>query len=139
MKRIRFFSAIITDGKIAMVYNMAPDRIFWTLPGGGVENNETFEETAVREAFEEVNLRIKVIRFLFKQEFSSGIEYCYLAEPEKPENISTGYDPELDIDKQTIKKAEWKDIIEVKDDVQIRIVLKKLTADEKLKYKIITL
>jgi 8-oxo-dGTP diphosphatase len=138
MNRIRVFSAIIYNGKIAMVHNIEPHRVFWTLPGGGVEDNENFEETAVREAFEEVNLKIKIIRFLYKKNYSAGIEYCYLGEPIDPENISTGYDPELGKNNQTIVKAEWREITEVKDDIQVSLVLKKLTINEKMKYKIET-
>lgn len=35
---------------------------FWFLPGGGVEENESIEETAKREAAEELGLEIKVNR-----------------------------------------------------------------------------
>jgi len=33
---------------------------FWFLPGGGVEQNESIEETAKREAAEELGLEIKI-------------------------------------------------------------------------------
>ena len=33
---------------------------FWFLPGGGVEQNESIEETAKREALEELGLEVKV-------------------------------------------------------------------------------
>lgn len=35
-----------------------PEPLFWKLPGGGQEARETPEETAVREIFEELGLRI---------------------------------------------------------------------------------
>lgn len=37
---------------------------FWFLPGGGVEHNESIEETAKREAFEELGLGIKIGRII---------------------------------------------------------------------------
>ena len=89
MDRIRAFSAIIYNGTIAMIHNIEPNRIYWTLPGGGVENDENPEEAAIREAFEEANLHIKIIRYLFKSEYRGGTEHCFLAEPIDPEAMST--------------------------------------------------
>jgi 8-oxo-dGTP diphosphatase len=37
---------------------------FWFLPGGGVEQNESVEETAKREALEELGLGIKINRVI---------------------------------------------------------------------------
>ena len=41
-----------------------PSKGIWFLPGGGVEQNESIEETAKREAVEELGLEIRVIRIL---------------------------------------------------------------------------
>jgi hypothetical protein len=46
------------DDKFAIV--MDPSNGFWFLPGGGVEQNESMEEAARREAFEELGLEIKI-------------------------------------------------------------------------------
>jgi len=37
---------------------------FWFLPGGGMEQNESIEETAKREALEELGLEIKIERVI---------------------------------------------------------------------------
>jgi 8-oxo-dGTP pyrophosphatase MutT (NUDIX family) len=58
------------------------------------------EETAIREALEETNLQIKIIRYLYQKEYSGGIEYCYLVEPINAEDIKIGYDPELGVNEQ---------------------------------------
>ena len=136
MKRVRAFNAIIHKGKIAMIYNIEPERKYWTLPGGGVENNENLEETAIREAYEEANLNIRIIRYLYKNEYNNGIEHCFLSEPINPEKIKTGYDPEFSENEQIIIKAEWRDIIEVKNDIQVSLVLKNMTKEELDRYKI---
>ena len=130
MKRERAFSAIIHNGKIVMVYHIVPVRPYWTLPGGGVENGENIEEAAIREAFEEVNLNINIIRFLFKTDYTKGIEYCFLAEPININDLRVGYDPEFDGNNQTLVKAEWKNINDVKDDIQVSLVLKSLIIEE---------
>jgi ADP-ribose pyrophosphatase YjhB (NUDIX family) len=136
MNRDRAFSAIIPAGKIVMIHCISSDRDFWTLPGGGVEEGESLEEAAVRETFEESNLQIKIIRYLFETEYSGGIQYCYLAEPVNTETIKAGRDPEVGSDDQCIQEAEWKEISKVKDDKQVKIVLEKLTSYEKNKYHI---
>ena len=35
---------------------------YFTIPGGGVEDNETYEETAIRETMEETCCNIKIIK-----------------------------------------------------------------------------
>ena len=138
MDRDRAFSAIIYNSKILMVYhNMGPNkRSYWTLPGGGVEDGESLEETAIREAFEETNLHIKIIRFLYKDEWENGFEHCYLAEPLDLKNIKIGYDPELNDVNQIITQVEWKKVKDLKHDKQVSIVLKELTTEELNKYNI---
>ncbi|WP_054957912.1 NUDIX domain-containing protein [Paenibacillus dakarensis] len=135
-KRKRAFTAIIHDGKIVMIHVVDKKRDFWTLPGGGVEEGESYEEAAVREAKEEVNLEIKIIRLLFKSESEHGIEYCYLSEPVHNPNIKLGSDPELELAAQTLVDAQWKEIINVRDDVQVSDVLKSLTKEEIKIYQI---
>ncbi|MCM3172258.1 MULTISPECIES: NUDIX hydrolase [unclassified Paenibacillus] len=70
MKRIDVAYALITDQtntKILMVQNRDGGR--WTLPGGAVEKNETFEEAAIREAKEETGLDIRLIGVVALNEY----------------------------------------------------------------------
>ena len=41
-----------------------PDKGYWSVPGGLVNIGETVEDAAVREAFEETGLRVKVVKNL---------------------------------------------------------------------------
>lgn len=49
---------IIKDGKILLVHKIKSDR--YTLPGGGVENDENIEIAVVRESYEEAKARVKL-------------------------------------------------------------------------------
>lgn len=103
----------------------------------GVEEGESCEEAAVREAFEEINLDIRIVRYLFARKYTHGTEYCYLAEPRNGEQyITLGYDPELDVNEQVLKQAEWILINDLKDDLQVSRVIASLTQEEIVKYKI---
>jgi 8-oxo-dGTP pyrophosphatase MutT (NUDIX family) len=137
MNRERAFSAILSNGKIAMVKVDEKDRSYWTLPGGGIEEGESREEAAVREAMEEINLDIKIVRFLFERKYAVGTEYCYLAEPANGEqHIKLGYDPEFDENEQVLKQAEWIQIDSLTDDLHVSRVIGSLSQEEIAKYNI---
>lgn len=128
--RERALAAIINNGKIVMIKAEEKDKSYWTLPGGGVESGETREEAVIREAKEEANINIKIIRYLFEGQYSAGTEYCYLAVPVGNTIIEFGYDPELEHDKQILTKVEWKDINYVRNDLHVCRVLESLSISE---------
>ena len=53
------------DGDILLVRSRF-SRQKWALPGGGVKHNESYEQAAVREALEEIGLKIHNLRYLGK-------------------------------------------------------------------------
>lgn len=60
MKRVDVAYALIydeNDEKVLMVNNKGGG---WSLPGGAVEQGETFEQAAIREAEEETSFKIEV-------------------------------------------------------------------------------
>ena len=66
-KLLVFFRRKIINGEVVTYY---------ALPGGHVENGEMIEDTVVRELKEEMNLDIRVIRYLGKMVID-GIEENY--------------------------------------------------------------
>lgn len=125
--RERAFAAIIKDECILMVHESNGSKSFWTLPGGGLEHDETFEEAVVREVREEVNVDVKVVKHLFTGTYEYGVEKCFLAELIDPEAIPTlGVDPELPEDNQFLTEVKWQPIKLMADDKQVSEVIKVL-------------
>jgi ADP-ribose pyrophosphatase YjhB (NUDIX family) len=53
--------------------------IYYTLPGGGQESDETIEDTILRECNEELNINAKIEELLCVREYiSNNHEYSYL-------------------------------------------------------------
>lgn len=60
------------DGKILAV-SRGPGSDQWALPGGKVEEGESFEEAAVRELFEETGLKLANPREVLRKENDTGV------------------------------------------------------------------
>ena len=69
-KLLVFFRRKLKDGKHITYY---------AIPGGHVEDNETNEETVIRELKEEMNLDIEIVKYLGELEAYNQIEYYYEA------------------------------------------------------------
>ncbi len=122
--RPRAFAALLKDDSILMVHVVTGSKDFWTLPGGGLEAGETFEDAVVREVQEEVNLKVKVVKELFSGNYERGIEKCFLVEELEKASIPTlGYDPELPMDQQELKEVKWHLITDVLEDLHVSKVI----------------
>lgn len=77
-KNDRVTLLIIKDGHILLLFRFRKGREYYVFPGGGVDDNETIEQAAVREAKEETNLDVGNLKELFVVENEGRPEHCIL-------------------------------------------------------------
>ncbi|MFN8435599.1 MAG: NUDIX domain-containing protein [Anaerolineales bacterium] len=53
---------LIHEGKLALIERYKKGRHYFAFPGGGVDEGETDEQAAVREAEEELGIRVKIVQ-----------------------------------------------------------------------------
>lgn len=69
---------IIEDDKVALIERMKNGDHYYVFPGGGIEKGETPEQAAIREAFEELGVTVKIDRFI-DDFFFNGRQYFFQA------------------------------------------------------------
>ncbi|KRG12597.1 DNA mismatch repair protein MutT [Virgibacillus soli] len=70
---------LIEDKKVGLIRRIREGSIYYVFPGGGIENGETPERTAEREAFEELGVKVKIKECIAKVRFN-GTQYFFRAE-----------------------------------------------------------
>jgi 8-oxo-dGTP pyrophosphatase MutT (NUDIX family) len=53
---------LIHEGKLALIERYRLERHYYAFPGGGVDEGETDEQAAIREAEEELGIRVKIVQ-----------------------------------------------------------------------------
>ena len=115
MKRDRSQSMVIRGNRILLVEHQLFGRDFFNLPGGGIEENETPEQAALRELEEECQVKGTLVRPLtveYKPDFESRV-FTFLVEIPEDAVAKTGIDPELPADEQSIIGVKWMRLDEI--------------------------
>lgn len=123
----RVCGAIIRKNKILMVLHKHNKIQYWTLPGGGVECDESPEEAIIREILEETKLETIVIKNIFDEISEKGICRCFLMkEINTKQKALLGFDPEesnlLQKDR-LLQKLKWQSLEKFKSDKQVKLVI----------------
>lgn len=96
---------------------------YYVFPGGGLEENESFEECLIREIQEEVGIDIKIIKPLYKMINMGNKELFYLCQYIKGE-IGSGTGPEF-TSKEYIQRGTYEcKIVDMNDLVNINLLPK---------------
>ena len=115
MKRDRSQSMVIRGNRILLVEHQLFGRDFFNLPGGGIEENETPEQAALRELEEECQVKGTLVRPLtveYKPDLESRV-FTFLVEILENAVAKAGIDPELPADEQSIIGVKWMRLDEI--------------------------
>jgi len=82
-KRVSSRAIIIEDEKIYLMYRKVRKvdgdlNKYYSIPGGGVEENETNEEAVIREVKEELSLDVEVISYVGYTEGEDFVSHYFL-------------------------------------------------------------
>lgn len=94
---------------------------YYTLPGGHVENDESFEETVKREVLEELNIHVTIkekLLSLYNEDLNRDEEFFICTLIDEKEVIEKGNGPEWtnpDIEKYGLYEITYINVKEIKD------------------------
>jgi len=78
--RTRSAVTLIEDNKLALIERHRAGKHYFAFPGGGVEEGETPEQAAVREAQEELGILVSIKQEAAEVLFNGNTQYYFLVE-----------------------------------------------------------
>ncbi len=72
---------LVENNKVALIKRRKNGRTYYTFPGGKVESDETIEEAAVREAYEELGVHVRIGECVLALPYN-GTQYYFTATKE---------------------------------------------------------
>ena len=76
--RIRAGIILIEDGKVALIERHRAGLDYYVFPGGGVDEGETIEQGAIREAMEELGIEVAIRKKVAIIHFGQSTQIYYL-------------------------------------------------------------
>jgi 8-oxo-dGTP pyrophosphatase MutT (NUDIX family) len=71
---------LIEDNKLALIERHRAGKHYFAFPGGGVDEGETPEQAAIREAEEELGILVEIKQKVAEVFFNGNTQYYFLAE-----------------------------------------------------------
>lgn len=121
---------VIKDNKILLMYRIKDDEEYYVFPGGGQEEGETTDQTAIREIKEETTINVEIDRLLYKITWDDGgVNYFYLCryisgEPKLDEN-SEEYIKTKE-DSNNLYQPMWVDLDKISDLILYQLEIRDL-------------
>ena len=110
---------VIRNKKILMEklsYPSLGDRVFYSIPGGGIEDGETPEQAAIRELKEECSLDGTIVRKLTELYNNNRTEHVFEVRVPDDQEPITGYDPEeAENEDPPLKEVLWLALDEISE------------------------
>lgn len=78
--RTRAGIVLIEDNKVALIERFRAGKHYFAFPGGGVDEEETPEQAAVREAMEELGIEVVIKRKVAEILFNGRTQHYFLVE-----------------------------------------------------------
>ena len=78
--RVRAGGILIEDKKLALIERRRAERHYFSFPGGGVDEGESYEQAVAREMHEELGLLVKVNRKIAEVNFNGKKQHYFLVE-----------------------------------------------------------
>ena len=78
--RIRSSVVIVEKGQVVLIRRVWNGSTYFVFPGGGVEKGESLEKAAIREAMEELGVKVKVKDCIYRLEYEDNPQYFFLSE-----------------------------------------------------------
>ena len=93
---------------------------YYVIPGGGIEEGESYEDTVKREIKEELGIDVKPVRLLYKQKINNEVHNYFLCEYLSGK-IGTGNGPEFNSEEYSTRGQYIPEIIPLKELYKINL------------------